>query len=452
MEHPMSESTTPSWPTMAEGVPSQSDWNIPATVPTTDPLAVPRRSLAPQAMPGRDAAALAIPEQAASPQPALQTTAETIQVPCPHCTKTVASYESFCEWCGGALNPTTTPPLIPVTDDLLSDQSAKSASSAEVDLDLEAPPSRSCLQCNGVIGPDGYCCICGAKAVPARDHWIEEPASWVGGCTDRGVRHHRNEDAIALTADPEPGSQAILVVCDGVSSSQDSDRGSLAAARAARASLAKLNLTNDPDVAAALALGTASQAANTAIIATTDPSSTNAASATFIACIVSGAKAWIATLGDSRVYWIADDPSASVMLSIDDSVAQERIMLGVNREEAENGPGGHAITRWLGRDAGDISPRTSMFSALTPGYLLACTDGLWNYCSDAQALATLVHQICAQRPQITPVELAQELVAWANVQGGKDNISVALARMAPETEASTPITSNLAISESGPKE
>ncbi len=39
---------------------------------------------------------------------------------------------------------------------------------------------------------------------------------------------------MALDAHPEPGSRAVLVVCDGVSTSTDSDVASLAAARAAR--------------------------------------------------------------------------------------------------------------------------------------------------------------------------------------------------------------------------
>ncbi|MGL4831286.1 MAG: PP2C family protein-serine/threonine phosphatase [Propionibacteriaceae bacterium] len=452
----MSENNSPSWPTMAEGIPTSEQWPTladslaPATIPAADPLAVPRHSLAPQAMPGRENPATP-PEQTEAVPGESHAPTDTVQIPCPHCAKPVASYESFCEWCGGVLTPTSAPPPVRVTDDLLTEQDH--VPTVESELDDEVPVSRSCHQCDGVMGPDGYCSTCGAKAVPARDHWREEPAPWVGGCTDRGVRHYRNEDAIALAAEPEPGSRAILVVCDGVSSSQDSDRGSLAAAQAARASLTQIDLTHDdPDVVAALALGVAAQEANAAIIATTDPASTNAASATFIACIVSGAHAWLATLGDSRVYWIGDDPSTSAMLSIDDSVAQERIMLGVDRKEAENGPGGHAITRWLGRDADDVSPRTSMFSALMPGYLLACTDGLWNYCSDAQALGALIGELRTAKPHATPVELAQELVAWANSQGGKDNISVALARMVPETSADTPRTSNLTTPQSGPKE
>ena len=56
----------------------------------------------------------------------------------------------------------------------------------------------------------------------------------VAGVTDRGLRHHRNEDAMALaTADTPAGPAVVAVVCDGVSTSARPDEASLAAARAA---------------------------------------------------------------------------------------------------------------------------------------------------------------------------------------------------------------------------
>ena len=95
-----------------------------------------------------------------------------------------------------------------------------------------------CAACGGAVAEDGYCGTCGARAAGPRDHVVEQPASWVAAVCDRGIRHPRNEDAVAVAADPEPGTRAVLVVCDGVSSSIDSDVASLAGARAARNVLA----------------------------------------------------------------------------------------------------------------------------------------------------------------------------------------------------------------------
>ena len=83
------------------------------------------------------------------------------------------------------------------------------------------------------ISADGYCESCGRKVPSGRDHQ-ETDLGTVAGVTDRGLRHHRNEDAMALgTAATPAGPAAVAVVCDGVSTSADPDEASLAAVRAA---------------------------------------------------------------------------------------------------------------------------------------------------------------------------------------------------------------------------
>jgi serine/threonine protein phosphatase PrpC len=108
-------------------------------------------------------------------------------------------------------------------------------------------------------------------------------------------------------------------------------------------------------------------------------------------------------------------------------VAQARIAMGTPRGEAENGPQAHAITKWLGRDSPDFSPRTGSLTVGSPGWVLVCSDGLWNYASEASAIQSLVAEVSP--PDSDPLTLAVALVEWANRRGGKDNISVALARM-----------------------
>jgi len=63
---------------------------------------------------------------------------------------------------------------------------------------------------------------------------------------------------------------------------------------------------------------------------------------------------------------------------------------------------------------------------------LVCSDGLWNYCSAAQDVAGLIHQIISTSPAAAePLTLAEALVSWAKTQGGQDNVSAALARIQP---------------------
>jgi serine/threonine protein phosphatase PrpC len=180
--------------------------------------------------------------------------------------------------------------------------------------------------------------------------------------------------------------------------------------------------------AMAQAMKQAAATANEAVIANTAPDSENAASCTFSAAVLEGDQIFFGNVGDSRTYWIPDPDSAGqpVQLSVDDSVAQARITMGVPRDEAENGPQAHAITKWLGRDSPDFAPMTGATTITAPGWLLVCSDGLWNYASEAPALQSLIAELSADGPD--PLPLAKALVKWANEQGGKDNIGVALAR------------------------
>jgi len=268
--------------------------------------------------------------------------------------------------------------------------------------------------------------------VSDRAHYTESPSSWVAACCDRGVRHPRNEDATAVAADLEPGGQAVLVVCDGVSTAEDSAVASLAGAQTARDLLWSSPRTGPgllPDRAQSVAalIGAAAAAANQAVLAVTTPASLHPASCTLSLAVLEGDLLVHGNVGDSRSYWLPDLGSTEgpVQLSVDDSIAQVRIAAGVPRVEAEEGPQAHAIVKWLGRDSPDVAPATGSRVIAGPGWVLVCSDGLWNYASEASVLQRLVAHLDRGAG---PLALAEALVRWANAQGGRDNISVALAR------------------------
>ena len=353
---------------------------------------------------------------------------------CPNCGALVGASDVFCENCRHRLRDETEVPAREASDSAAPIELSRSlVVSDPEDNEATVPVTKPCANCGGAIGIDGYCEICGMKALSERDHYTEQPASWVAACCDKGVRHHRNEDATATGADPEPGSRAVLVVCDGVSTSSDSDVASLAGARAARDLLLGsrpigLGTPESESAAMAQAMKQAASTANEAVIANTAPESDNAASCTFAAAVLEGDRIYYGNVGDSRIYWIPDDGAedSPVQLSVDDSVAQARITMGVSREEAENGPQAHAITKWLGRDSPDFAPTTGARTVRSSGWLLVCSDGLWNYASEAPALQSLIAELRTEGDD--PLPLAVSLVKWANEQGGKDNIGVALAR------------------------
>lgn len=351
---------------------------------------------------------------------------------CPSCGAPVQPTARFCEACGAPLTPTeeaATEVAAELPIELTASVARPEPAAAEPTVVLTRP----CLSCGGVVGADGYCETCGTKAPSERDHYVERPASWVAACCDRGVRHHRNEDATAVSASTEPGARAVLVVCDGVSTADDSDVAALAAARTARDVListrpAGLGVPESRAAAIEATLVTAAAKANEAVVATTLPDAPNPASCTFVAVVLEQDLCVFGNIGDSRAYWITDPGDGSpVQLTTDDSVAQLRIAAGVPKEEAEEGPQAHAILKWLGRDSQDIRPTTGSVLLNGSGWVLVCSDGLWNYASGADELQALITQLSATAGA-DPLALAEAMVRWACDQGGKDNISVALAR------------------------
>ncbi|WP_232678009.1 protein phosphatase 2C domain-containing protein [Nocardioides sp. R-C-SC26] len=375
---------------------------------------------------------------------------------CTACGAALDGGAAFCEACGarqgaavaGGPGAAVTPP---VSEEAAPFDSVRVSAAAEIVADSGRRP---CVECGGAVDDDAYCQLCGAKQPSERDHYRQEPAGeggWVAGVCDRGIVHHRNEDAMALLGSPTSGERAVLVVLDGVSSAEDSHLASEAGARAACEALRApfpqgMGTAESRHAAATALLAQAVRAANDAIDATTPEESANPASATFAVAVVEGERLVVANIGDSRVYWLPDGADG-VQLTVDDSVAQMQMAAGATREAAESGPQAHAITRWLGRDAPDLAPRVAEATVSVPGWVLACSDGLWNYASDPQALRAQVDAAAVPTPD--PMAIALGLLAFAKGCGGRDNITVALARVeraeAPSGRAPTPPGQNALI-------
>ncbi|OLT18294.1 hypothetical protein BJF80_15865 [Serinicoccus sp. CUA-874] len=281
----------------------------------------------------------------------------------------------------------------------------------------------TCASCGGPYDEDGWCTQCGERRPDPRHHTSASPSAAVAGVCDKGRRHRDNEDAMALWADDALPGRAVLVVCDGVSSAPRSAEASEAAAEAALAVLTGGTTPHERH-------GEAARAAAAAVeeVATQFATEATAPSCTYVAAVIEGGRASVGSIGDSRAYWLPDEGEPR-RLSTDDSMAEEQIRAGISRAEAEAGPLGHTITRWLGPDAPDVEPAVTGQDVSSPGWVLVCSDGLWNYASEPADLAAVVSSRAGEAGA-GPLVLAEALVAWANEQGGADNITVALARCA----------------------
>jgi serine/threonine protein phosphatase PrpC len=253
---------------------------------------------------------------------------------------------------------------------------------------------------------------------------VELDVGLAAGVTDRGLRHTRNEDAMALAVTMSPdGPAALAVVCDGVSSAPRADEASLIAARAAiRALLLAVRAGDDPAAASAAA----ARAGGTALAELTGPA--GAPAATYASAVVTGDAVTVCWLGDSRVYWLAAEGSSSRCLTKDDSVAQELVAAGIaTAEEAMASPQAHVITRWLGADLPDPQPHVARFEPPGPGVVLICSDGLWNYRTEPADLAAMALPAALNDPPAAAVAL----VKFAVEAGGADNITAVLAPFPP---------------------
>ncbi|MDE3198278.1 MAG: protein phosphatase 2C domain-containing protein [Acidobacteriota bacterium] len=278
---------------------------------------------------------------------------------CPSCQVEIPSEDRFCEDCGTR---------------------------------LEAPPSAppACPKCGAKpeeIDTDGYCESCGFRRIAdRRDHIEVSIAPGFEGASDRGLRHHRNEDALAMDVVDDAH---IVVICDGVSSTEDADKASEAAAEAAFRSLVQ-SVESGHETRRTALMAAIAKASNAVIAQGT-------AATTVVVAVERAGLVDIAWLGDSRAYWIPRQGPA----------------LRLTEDHTES-PDSHVITKWLGVDAPeDQVASTARFTIPGDGWLLLCTDGLWNYLPDpAEAIQAGAG--------------VRDLIAYANNAGGQDNITAAL--------------------------
>ncbi|AYG82835.1 Serine/threonine phosphatase stp [Streptomyces hundungensis] len=395
---------------------------------------------------------------------------------CPGCEEPLETGDLFCGACGYDLSAVPEPPLDHPTIEMASplvgpgepqlpypvrtDEPpaavaggaeeyplpAPDPRAAEPDPDTHvarppAPGAKVCVACRaGRVDDDGYCENCGHAQPRERDHMEQELGS-VCAVSDRGLRHHRNEDSFALssTALPDGSPAVVAIVCDGVSSATRPDEASAAAATAANESLlAALPQGTHPQQAMHDAILAAAEAVNSLA---EEPGQAlghdahrqqNAPACTLVGAVSANGLLVVGWVGDSRAYWVPDDRTAApARLTEDDSWAAQMVAARLMSEaDAYADERAHAITGWLGADAYELDPHTASFKPDRPGVVVVCTDGLWNYAEAAEEMARVLPPDAAGRP----LHSAQVLVGHALDGGGHDNVTVAVLPFAVEQQ------------------
>jgi protein phosphatase len=141
---------------------------------------------------------------------------------------------------------------------------------------------------------------------------------------------------------------------------------------------------------------------------------------TFTAALVTGREIAIGHVGDSRLYRFRDDELER--LTHDHSLVEEFVRQGkLTPEEAEVHPQRSIITRALGPEP-EVEVDTYTHAGRDGDVYLINSDGLTGMISEEQ-----VAEILRDRGSLE--DAAEKLIAAANENGGKDNITVVLFRL-----------------------
>lgn len=236
--------------------------------------------------------------------------------------------------------------------------------------------------------------------------------------TDPGRVRANNEDAIAV--DPAIG---FAVLADGMGGYNGGEVASGMAIALLRASFGRWLAhagTQAPVRSVRLALQVGTDEANSAIL---EAGSANpqlqGMGTTLVLAVLGSERVVVGHIGDSRCYRLRDGHLDQ--LTRDHSLMQDQLDAGlITPEQAAQSPHRNLVTRALGIERA-VDLEITEYPVLADDLYLLCSDGLSEMVRDAD-----IQRILLQQNALT--DKATLLIAAANDNGGRDNISVVLAR------------------------
>jgi PPM family protein phosphatase len=263
------------------------------------------------------------------------------------------------------------------------------------------------------------------KAVSKMDIALEPPQLIVGFGESVGKQRAHNEDtSFGLTATLAGTNNGmpfgIYIVADGMGGYEHGEIASGIATRTMAAYLVKnlyspfFDVNPSPQVQSFQEiLHDAVMEAQKAVLRQVSGGGT-----TLTAAFLLGEQATIAHVGDSRAYFIYPDGRMQV-ITRDHSIVKRLIELGqITEKEALTHPQRNVLYRALGQGE-PFEPDVSTYPLPHPGYLMLCTDGLWNVVDETEIFRIVINAL-------NPSLACHALVEAANAAGGPDNISVVL--------------------------
>ncbi|MBR1751209.1 MAG: Stp1/IreP family PP2C-type Ser/Thr phosphatase [Ruminococcus sp.] len=233
--------------------------------------------------------------------------------------------------------------------------------------------------------------------------------------SDIGQKRSENQDKVRVGM--IGADSALAVVCDGMGGANSGSLASEIAINAVFDRIAGSYRENADMNSIRNLLLTSVSAANSLVYQESSENEENKGmGTTCVAAIVRGKQVFVANVGDSRAYVLTPDGIRQV--TNDHTLVEMLYEQGqISREEADTHRMKNVITKAVGVEK-DIETDYFEVENDTNFTVLLCSDGLYNYCTDELMYDTVFGQNLD--------EAASKLVAHANLEGGRDNITIAL--------------------------
>ena len=141
---------------------------------------------------------------------------------------------------------------------------------------------------------------------------------------------------------------------------------------------------------------------------------------TLVAAIIEGNQGYVFNVGDSRAYLYRKNKIYRI--TKDHSVIQELLDKGlITKEEAKTHPDRHVITMAIGTKD-EVNPDTKRIQFDPGDVLMLCSDGVHDMLTDDE-----IAEILGKHERVT--DMVHGIIDAANERGGKDNITVVIARI-----------------------
>lgn len=250
----------------------------------------------------------------------------------------------------------------------------------------------------------------------------------IANCTDTGRTRRVNEDSM-VTFDSPNGR--VVAVCDGMGGQNAGDVASQLAVAVIQDILSDNTFATPEEAITSSVL-----AANQAILRKASMNEDmQGMGATCVMLIVKDDKVYYGSIGDSRIYYIANGMIRQI--TKDQSYVQTLVDAGqITLAEAEHHQDKNQITNALGVEG--MTPPVIGQMPIIPepnSTFLLCSDGLSGMINNNTILNTV------SRHDLSLNERARMLVEQANEAGGLDNITVQLVEFPAEDMAMSPMGS-----------